>query len=233
MNLKDGAYMCSVGTYEFGYTIGGVVDASVSGLVTPDKYTFTLLINGVADSALTVTTAKETNVWSITQPASGSLISCGVSVTVNSLSTGALSTENTDGVAAAQSIQSAGIKAAEASYKAAAKAIPLAYQKSLVDNRAAWRKVIDAIRANYAVVIDRIKTGGGSKVISDVATASEVTSAAKMKANDDYAASKSAARVTADKATKAAIEARALAIAKAKATYGTYIESIGHGVLIP
>jgi hypothetical protein len=233
MNLKDGAYMCSAGTYEFGYTIGGVVDASVSGLVIPDKYTFTLLINGVADSALTVTTTKEINVWSITQPASGSLISCGVSVTVNSLSTGALSTENTDGVAAAQSLQSAGLKAAEASYKAAAKAIPLAYQKSLVDNRAAWRKVIDAIRANYAVVIDRIKTGGGSKIISDVATASEVTSAAKMKANDDYAASKSAARVTADKATKAATEARALAIAKAKATYGTYIESIGHGVLIP
>jgi hypothetical protein len=54
-----------------------------------------------------------------------------------------------------------------------------------------------------------------------------------MKANDDYAASKLAAYVAVDKATKAATEARALAIAKAKATYGTYIESIGHGVLIP
>jgi hypothetical protein len=34
-------------------------------------------------------------------------------------------------------------------------------------------------------------------------------------------------------ATKAAIEAKTLAITKARATYGTYIESIGYGVLIP
>jgi hypothetical protein len=233
MNLKDGKYVCTAGTYEFGYTIDGVIDGSTSGMVTPSKYTYNLLINGVADSALTATTAITSNSWSITQPSSGSLVSCSVAVTVNSLSIGALSTDNSDGVAAAQSAQSTGIKTANATYKAVAKATPLAYQKALVDSRAVWRKQTDAIRANYAVVLDRIKTTSGSKMISDVATATEVTNAAKMKANDDYAASKAAAYVAADEATKAANEAKTVAIAKAKATYGTYIESIGHGVLIP
>jgi len=233
MNLKDGKYVCSAGTYEFGYTIDGVIDGSTSGMVTPSKYTYYLLINGVADSALTVTTATTSNSWSITQPSSGSIVSCSVAVTVNSLSIGALSTDNSDGVAAAQSAQSTGIKTANATYKAVAKATPLAYQKALVDSRAVWRKQTDAIRANYAVVLDRIKTTSGSKMISDVATATEVTNAAKMKANDDYAASKAAAYVAADEATKSANEAKTVAIAKAKAAYGTYIESIGHGVLIP
>ena len=233
MNLKDGKHVCSVGTYEFGYTFDGLADPSVSGVVTPREYTYYLLVNGVADSALTVTTATTSNSWSLTKPSSGSLISCTVAVTVNSLSVSALSTDNTDGLAAAQSAQSAGLKAAEATHKAVAKAIPLAYQKALVDSRAVWRKQTAAIRANYAIVLDRIKSGGGSKMISDTATATEVTNAAKMKANDAYAASKAAAYAEADKAIKAAIEAKTIAIAKAKATYGTYIESIGHGVLIP
>ena len=233
MHLKDGKYVCSAGSYEFGYTVGGVVEASTSGAVTPSKYMFNLLINGVGQSELGLTTANSSNSWSITQLASGSLISCSVTMTVNSLSRNDLSTDNTDGVAAAQSAQSKALKAADATYTAAAKAIPLAYQKALVDSRAVWRKLIDAIRANYYVILDRIKANGGSKKISDTATATEVTTAAKAKATADYAASKLAAYVAADKATKAALDAKTVATAKAKATYGTYIESIGHGVLIP
>lgn len=233
INLKDGKYVCSAGTYVFGYAHDGVIDASTSGLVTPSKYIYNLLFSGVAQPALAATTANLTNSWSITKLSSGTLISCSVTVTVNSLSTSDLSTENSDGLAAAQSMQSKAIKAAEATYKTAAKAIPLIYQKTLVDARAIWRKQTDAIRTNYFIVLDRIAANRGSKMISDAATATEVTNAAKAKALADYAANKSAAFLTADKATKAAIDAKTAAIAQANAAYGTHIESIGHGVLIP
>jgi predicted outer membrane repeat protein len=233
INLKDGKYVCSVGTYVFGYAHDGVIDASTSGLVTPSKYIYNLLFSGVAQPALAATTANLTNSWSITKLSSGTLISCSVTVTVNSLSTSDLSTENSDGLAAAQSARSKVVKAAEATYKTAAKSIPLIYQKTLVDARAIWRKQTDAIRTNYFIVLDRIAANRGSKMISDVATATEVTNAAKAKATADYAANKLAAFLTADKASKAAIDAKTAAIAQANAAYGTHIESIGHGVLIP
>lgn len=233
MNLKDGKYVCSVGTYVFGYVRDGVIDASTSGLATPSKYLYNLLFNGVAQPALAMTTANPTNSWIIPQLSSGTLISCSVTVTVNSLSTGDLSTENTDGFAAVQATQRIGINAAEATYKASVKAIPLAYQKALVDARAIWRKVTDAIRANYAVVLERIKTGAASKMISDVATAKEVTNAAKAKATEDYKASTVAALAAANKAREVAADAKAKAIAKVNATYRAFIESIGYGVLVP
>ena len=233
INLKDGKYVCSVGTYVFGYAHDGVIDGSTSGLVTPSKYIYNLLFSGVAQPALAATTANPTNSWSITKLSSGTLISCSVTVTVNSLSTSDLSTENSDGLAAAQSARSKVVKAAEATYKTAAKTIPLIYQKTLVDARAIWRKQTDAIRSNYFIVLDRIAANRGSKMISDVATATELTNAAKAKATADYAANKLAAFLTADKTSKAATDAKTAAIAQANAAYGTHIESIGHGVLIP
>ena len=233
MNLKAGKYVCTAGTYEFGYTIGGVIDWGTSGFATPSKYTYSLLINGVADTALTVTTADATNSWNLTKPSSGSLISCRVAVTVNALSIGALSTENSDGLAAAQSAQSTGIKAAEVTYKAAAKAIPLNFQKSLVSIRAIWREQTDAARANYYITLERITANKGSKIVSDANTAAEILNRTKLQIAEQYAVGKRFAFDERDKAAKAAIEAKTLAITKAKATYGTYIESIGYGVLIP
>jgi predicted outer membrane repeat protein len=233
MNLKDGKYVCTAGTYEFGYTIGGVIDAGTSGRVTPSKYTYYLLINGVADSALTVTTADATNTWNLAKPSSGSLITCTIAVTVNSLSVGALSTENTDGVAAAQSAQSAGIKTAEATYKAATKAIPVTYLNLIRSFSKIWKEQTDAARAFYYVTLERIKASGSSTKISETLLAREFLNTAKLQSEVQYSVAKKAAYDEKNKATKAAIEAKTIAIAKAKATYGTYIESIGHGVLIP
>ena len=233
MNLKDGKYVCTAGTYEFGYTLDGVIDASTSGLVTPAKYTYYLLINGVADSALTITTADATNTWNLTKPSSGSLISCTVAVTVNSLSLGALSTENTDGVAAAQSEQSKALKAADATYKAAAKAIPLTFQERLVSIRAILREQTNAARAFYYVTLERIKASGSSTKISETLLAKEFLSKANTQNQVQSSVGKKSAYNEQEKAKKAAIEAKTVATAKAKATYGTYIESIGHGVLIP
>lgn len=233
MNLKDGKYVCTAGTYEFGYTLDGVIDTSTSGLITPAKYTYYLLINGVADSALTVTTVSATNSWSITQPSSGSLISCTVAVTVNSLSIGALSTENTDGVAAAQSEQSKALKAAEATYKAAAKAIPLTYQERIRSFAAILEEQTNAARAFYYVTLERIKASGSSTQIAQTALASEFLNTAKLQNQEQYSVGKKYAYDEKNKDLKAALEAKTVAIAKAKTKYGTYIESIGHGALIP
>ena len=233
MNLKDGKYVCSAGTYRFGYTLDGVVDESTSGMVTPAKYTYYLLVNGIADSALTVTTASATNSWSITQPSSGSLISCSVGVTVNSLSIGNLSTENTDGMAAAQTAQKTAINTADATYKAEAKAIPLTFQSRLVSFRAIMREQTDAARTNYYATINRITANGGSKMVMDANTAVEILNRTKLQIEEQYGVGKRAAYDEKNNALKAAIEAKTVATAKAKATYGTYIESIGHGVLIP
>ena len=205
MNLKDGKYVCTSGTYEFGYTIGGEIDWGTSGLVTPSNYTYYLLINGVKDSALTVTTADATNSWNLTKPSSGSLISCRVEVTVNSLSIGALSTENTDGLADAQSAQSKGIKAAEATYKAAAKAIPLNFQKRLVSIRAIWREQTDAARANFYLTLERITANNGSKMVSDANTAAEILNRTKLQIAEQYGVGKRFAYDEREKATKAAI----------------------------
>lgn len=233
MHLKDGKYVCSAGTYQFGYTRGGEVDTDMTGAVVPSKYTYNLLVNDEAQASNQVTTASTTNTWSITQPASGSLVSCSVSVTLNSYSTADKSTEIMNGVGEARMAQGKAIKSAEATYKTTIKAIAPAYQKALLDLRTSWRKQIDAIRANYYATIDRLTADRGSKMVSDSVTASEILNAAKMKANDDYEASKKAASLTVTTGKASAAVAKATAIAKAKAIYGIYIESVGHGVLIP
>jgi hypothetical protein len=233
LRLKDGKYVCSAGTYQFGYTRGGEIDRDITEPVIPTKYTYNLLINDEPHASSQATTASTTNSWSIAQPASGALVSCSVSVTFNSYSTSDKSTENMDGVGEARMAQGKAIKTAEATYKTTVKAIAPAYQKTIVDLRASWRKQIDAIRANYYATIDRLTADRGSKMVSDSVTASEILTAAKAKANTDYKASKDAAYVAVITGNTAATAVKETAIAKAKAIYGTYIESIGHGVLIP
>jgi hypothetical protein len=233
LRLKDGKYVCSAGTYQFGYTRDGEIDRDMTERVIPTKYTYNLLINDEAQASSQATSASTSNSWSIAQPASGSLVSCSVSVTLNSYSTSDKSTEIMDGVGEARMAQAKAIKAAEATYTTTVKAIAPKYQKALVDLRASWRKQIDAIRANYYLTLDRLKTSGGSKMVADSVTAAEIMAAAKTKANDDYEASKNAAYDAVNNGKTAATVVKATAIAKAKATYGTYIESIGHGVLIP
>ena len=57
--------------------------------------------------------------------------------------------------------------------------------------------------------------------------------AAQKKSAADYKASQPAALAAREAANKAALDAKNAAIAKANATYGTFIESIGYGVLVP
>jgi hypothetical protein len=68
---------------------------------------------------------------------------------------------------------------------------------------------------------------------ADKSTALKIMIAAQKKSAADYRASKPAAAAAREAANKAALDAKTVTIAKANATYGTFIESIGYGVLIP
>jgi hypothetical protein len=233
MNLKDGKLMCTAGTYNSGFTLNGVIQGSATALFSPTNYTYNLLLNGQVQTSLSVITTSASVTWNLTGTTPGSVYSCSVTVTNNSVTSIDKSTDNTSGVSTAFAIQTKAISDADVTYKAALKVNTLAYPKALRDNRAQWSKEIAAIRANYYLTLDRIKANSGSKMVTDPTTAYNVMVAAKAKSNAVYAASKPAALAAKNAADKAALDAKTSAIAKAKSVYGTFIESIGYGVLIP
>jgi hypothetical protein len=233
IKLIDGKVMCTPGTYNAGYTLDGVIQGSSIALFSPSSYTYNLLINGVAQTSQEVTTPSTSTSWDSQTSKPGSLLSCSVKVSANSLTNTDKSTDDSALIGSALATQKTSIDNANEIYSESFKANSKAYQKALVDNRATWRKEIDAIRSNYYDTLNRIKAKGGSKMVTDTSTALKVMIAAQKKSAADYAASKPAALAAKDSADKAALVARDVAIAKANAAYGTFIESIGYGVLIP
>jgi hypothetical protein len=233
MNLKDGKAVCTSGTYNAGYTLAGIIQGSSTALFSPSSYVYNLLIDDIPQTSLVVKTADASASWNLTGATSGSIYTCSVTVTSNSITTIDKSTDNSIGVSTARLSQTRAIAEADVTYKATLKANSKAYPKALADNRKQWIKEIAAIRSNYYLTLDRIKAKGGSKMITDATTAYNVMVAAKAKSNSAYTASKPAAIVARDAANKAALDAKTAAIAKANAAYGAFIESIGYGVLIP
>jgi hypothetical protein len=234
MRSTGGKLVCSPGTYNTGYTLDGVIQGSPTALFAPTSFTYNLLINGVAQTSLAVTTAAVSASWDVSKASSGSLVACSVTVSANSLTNTDKSSDNTSGVSAALSIQAQAIAAAESVLSAAMSANSKTYQKALVDNRSLWRKQVESLRANYYETLARITASSGSrKMITDKSTALKIMVAAQKKSAADYKASGPAALVARDAANKVALDAKIAAIAKANATYGTFIESIGYGVLIP
>ena len=233
LHLVTGKLVCSPGTYNTGYTLDGVIQGSPTALFTPSSFSYNLLINGIAQTSLAVTSASSSNSWNMSVATSGSLIACSVAVSANGVTNTDRSSDNTSAISSALTTQATSIATANADYSALLSANSKAYQKALVDNRAIWRKQIDAIRSNYYDTLNRIKAQGGSKMVTDTSTALKIMIAAQKKSAADYAASKPAALAAKDAADKAALVARDVAIAKANASYGTFIESIGYGVLIP
>ena len=234
LNLIDGNLICTPGTYNAGYTLDGVVQGSTTTLFTPSTFTFNLLINGVPQISLAVTTVTNSSSWNIPSSTSGSLISCSVSVSANSITNSDKSTDNASALGSALSIQATSFATANTDYSASQSANSKAYQKALVDNRALWRKQVETIRTNYYETIARITANDGTKkMILDKSMALKVYIAAQKKSAADYKASQPAALAAREAANKAALDAKNAAIAKANATYGTFIESIGYGVLVP
>ena len=234
LNLKDGKLICTPGTYNAGYTLSGVIQGSATALFSPSSYTYNLLLNGVAQPTLSLTTALATTSWSLSVAPAGSLVSCSVTVSANSVTNNDKSSDNASAVSSALSTQTTAIATANADYSIAQSANSKAYQKALVDNRALWRKQIEAIRANYYDTIARITASDGTKkMIADKSAALKAYITAQKQSAADYKTSQPAAVAAREAANKAALAARDAAIAKANATYGTFIESIGYGVLIP
>ena len=233
MHFIDGKYVCSAGTYVFGYTLDGEIDNETTGFATPSSYTYGLVINDQLQTSTLVTSTSATNSWSIAQPISGSILSCSVVATVKSLSIGNRSTENSNGFAVAQSALKNGLLEAKKTHKAADSAIAKIYYKAFADSRTAWMNQTNAVRDNFYVTLERLEASGDSKMVSDVITAFEILKSAKLKVNTDYTNAKTAAREARDAADAAASNAKAAEVAKANSAFGTFIESNGYGVLIP
>jgi hypothetical protein len=233
LNLKDGKLMCTPGTYNAGYTLDGVIQGSTTTLFTPSSFTYNLLINGITQTSLAVTSSSTSHSWAM-PTTSGALITCSVTVTANGLTNTDKSGDNTSGASSALTKQSAAIATANATYSAALSANTKAYQKALVDNRTQWRSTTEKIRTDYYAERNRINSLPSTKATRALSSAAlKAYTAAVKKSAADYKASGPAALAAKDVADKAALDAKTTAIAKANAAYGTAIESIGYGVLIP
>jgi Skp family chaperone for outer membrane proteins len=234
LNLKDGKLICTPCTYNAGYTLDGVVQGSGTTLFTPSAFTYNLLINGIAQTSLAVTNAVSTASWNLLTAPSGAMISCSVTVSANGVTNTDMSTDNTSAVSSALSAQALVIAKANTDYSMSQSANSKAYQKALVDNRAKWRSGVEKIRTDYYAERDRIKSLPATRATRALASAAlKAYSAAQRKSATDYRASQPAALAARDAANNSALDAKGAAIAKANAAYGTFIESIGYGVLIP
>jgi hypothetical protein len=234
LRLATAKLLCTPGTYNAGYTLDGVIQGSTTTLFTPSSFTYNLLINGITQTSLAVTSSSTSNSWSMPASTSGALITCSVTVTANGLTNTDKSTDNASAISSALSTQATSIATANADYSALLSANSKAYQKALADNRAKWRSDTVKIRTDYYAERDRIKSLPSTKTTRALSSAAlKAYTAAIKKSAADYKASQPAALAVMDAANKAALTTRDAAIAKANATYGTFIESIGYGVLIP
>jgi uncharacterized repeat protein (TIGR02543 family) len=232
---KSGSTLiCSAGTYNAGYTLGGVIQGSDTSLYTPTNYIFNLLFNLVMQNSLMVMTSMNNATWDANIAPSGALVTCSVTVTANSITNSDASSVNSASVSAALTIQSQSVVSAENAYNAVISANSKSYQKTLVDNRAAWRAKVDEVRADYLAELNRINGLPNSKANRGLkSSALKTYIAAQKKTAVDYKASGPAALAVRNLANKEALDIKKAAIAKANAVYGAFIESIGYGVLIP
>ena len=157
-----------------------------------------------------------------------------MTVTANSLTNTDRSTQNTTGLEAASSALALAITQANDAYSTIQVENSRIYQKALVDSRAAWRTDIARIRNTYDSELKRIRALPDSKVQSSLKSAVLRTYiSAQRQSTADYKNSQPAAVNNRDAANKAALNSKNEQVIKANSTYGSFIESIGYGVLIP
>ena len=234
IHRSESKLVCNPGTYQSGQTLDGVVQTNSLTTYLPSIFTYNLLLNGTAVTALSQTSTVNSASWDISNAPSGTIASCSVVVTRGAITNVDRSTDNASAVSSALSTQTTSIATANADYSALLSANSKSYQKALVDNRTKWRSDTEKIRTDYYAERDRIKSLPSTKTTRALSSAAlKAYSAAIKKAAADYKASQPAALAVRDAANKTALAARDEAISKANTTYGTFIESIGYGVLIP
>jgi hypothetical protein len=227
-------FICTPGTYNTGFTLDGVIEQGTTSVFTPANYIYNLLFNQIIQRSLSVTTTKSEASWDLKLAPAGTLVTCSVTATGNSLTVTESSIQNTAATNAALVAQKQSITSAEAEYKAALSANAKNYQKVLVDNRTKWRADIAKNKAAYDAELARIKKLDTTKSKTALTSAALKTYiATQKKITADYKDSGPAAMKARDLASKVALETRNAAVAKANSVYGSFIESIGSGVLVP
>ncbi len=233
ISLKDGRLICAAGTYLSGFYFNGVIQSSTS-IILQANYTYSLLFNDVTQSALSASSTAAVSTWILPQLPADTTITCAVTLSANGLTITDKSTDNVGAVNSAITARTTAITVADSDYLLALSNVSKVYQKDLVDNRAKWRSEVESIRSNYNLEKSRIQALPSAKATrAQAALALKQMTTAQKKSSADYAASKVTALAAKDAANKAALDAKNAAIAKANATYRSYLESIGYGVLTP
>ena len=234
IQLVNNKLICTAGTYKSGITLDGIVQGDRNALFTPAKFIFNLFVNRTLQTLLTKTTTTNSAQWDLTGIPSASTATCSVTVSEKLLTNTDKSTDNSDGVEAANLVMTQAINNANTAYALSQSENSKIYQKALVDNRTQWRADVEKVKAAYYAELSRISALPAAKTNSALGSAARKTYAeSQKKVAADYKASGPAAQAVLDAVNKVALDAKNAAIAKANASYGTFIESIGYGVLIP
>ena len=234
LNLKEGKLVCTPGTYNSGYTLDGVIQGSPTAIFSPSGYTYNLLFNNVVQTPLAITSAIAVASWDPEKIPAGTIASCSVTVTFAGVSNSNTSMENSSSLNEALSTQTKTISSANSTYAASISANLKAYKEAPVNNRLKWRSDIEKNRTEYYAERDRIKSLPPTRATRTLSSAALKACTANLKKlTADYKASGPAALAAKDGADKAALAARDTTIAKANAAYGTAIELMGYGVLVP
>ena len=234
IHAKDKQLTCTSGTYQAGYALRGEIPTNGKDTYKPSNYVYTLFINGQPQNSLAVSTSNTSATWDLSSINVTGTATCSVSAALNSLTSTDSSTGNIEGLQNANVLWQAQIAQAKAEEQRAFFTNSNSYQKALVDNRAKWRAEIESIRAAYTTYLGGAQDLNGEKSIQvkPLAALQNMIVAQKRSALD-FHAGKPAALSAKDAANTAALDAKSTAIAKADSIYGTFIESIGYGVLIP
>jgi hypothetical protein len=241
MQMEPTQLLCFAGTYNFGYTLDGVIQGSSTSYYKPPyPYIFKLIINGVPQSLQPKPAFQGTGVWDIASVPSGSIASCSVTVSVNTVTNTAMSTslndENKSKLSVASSDLNQSIKDANTLYTDMLLIYSNAYKDTLSNNRKTWRTNAENIRASYNNELARITSLGANwpnytRSLKSEALKKYITEIKKNAA--DYRASGPAALVAKNHGNQLALDQKNAWITAADASYGSFIESIGYGVLIP
>lgn len=234
MHLKDSKLICSAGTYNAGYTLSGVNQGSATTLTTPSSFTYKIFIDGVSQDSITAISESATASWKLSVARAGALVTCSVTASANGVSNLDRSTDNNVGVSTAMDARISEIARAQISYPESLTANSKAYQKALVDNRAKWRSDTEKNRRDYRSQLEKIKSLPRTAALNtSAASAMRIYGEARKKSLNDYKAGIPGALVAKELADRNALVFKETSITNAITTYGTYIESIGYGVLIP
>jgi hypothetical protein len=215
----DSTAKCTAGTFNYGirYFDGNPdyfqSNSSVSSL------TYSFLINGIVQSALTTVTLSSWVSLPISNLPSVGLLTCQVTGTRGGVSVSAATTSNGSGFNAALLQQSNAAATAASIYQSALKANLAKEKSALTENRTKWRANVSAAQSNFAQSARKSRD-------------TKAQSAAIRLATDAY---KAEARIIANQLltdNANVLKVHNAAITKAADTYNLALEGAGYGVML-